>query len=183
MVVARSRSRPVPSLAQLHCLLGRETMRRFSLLLALCLLAGSLAARQKPADWDDEVDGKWEAPSEEETLEAPTVNVGTGGSSGGPGMSTAGASVPPPPPPVQRSSPEPLGTSRRLLDLTAVMLLAGAVPVAGARRMEEHICDGAYHAARLGVLSGHRLPLTSAPSRLSCTLCRPAFGRSSTVTT
>ena len=145
-VVPRSRSGPVPSLAQtpeLRCVLGRETMRRISLVLALCLLAGSLAARQKPADWDDEVDGKWEAPSEEETLEAPTVNVGTGGSSGGPGMSTAGASVPPPPPPVQRSSPEPLGTSRRLLDLTAVMLLAGAVPVAGARRMEEHICDGA----------------------------------------
>ena len=56
MVVARSRSRPVPSLAQLHCLLGRETMRRISLSLALCLLAGSLATRLKPADWNDVFD-------------------------------------------------------------------------------------------------------------------------------
>merc|ERR1712054_24659 len=53
-------------------------------LVGAVLLAQVDAARQKPADWDDEVDGKWEPPAEDE------ADTGIGGD--------APAYTPPPPP-------------------------------------------------------------------------------------
>merc|ERR1712146_606211 len=68
--------------------MGRTTMMSRALLVCLVgtvLFAHVDAAREKPADWDDEVDGKWEPPQEDES------DSGLGGDA-------APAYTPPPPP-------------------------------------------------------------------------------------
>merc|ERR1711998_337761 len=69
--------------------------------LALCavlLLHTCDALREKPADWDDEVDGAWEPPKEDETEMGDSGDLGT---------SPPTYSPPPPPEPEQYLSQEP----------------------------------------------------------------------------
>merc|ERR1712146_822096 len=70
--------------------LGRNRMSKhiFTFLLVGALIFHAEALREKPADWDDEVDGAWEPPKEDEA---------------GDSASTAGAGdFPPPPPPPEQ---------------------------------------------------------------------------------
>merc|ERR1712086_1238655 len=65
------------------------TMRLLILVIAFTALV-SATPREKPADWDDEVDGKWEPPTEDEPA---SFNIGDG---------VPAAETPPPPPPVEQ---------------------------------------------------------------------------------
>merc|ERR1712031_56901 len=69
-------------------------MRAVILLFAAALLLGAEGVREKPADWDDEVDGAWEPPKEGEDADTADETFDSPPS-------------PPPPEPEQYLSQEP----------------------------------------------------------------------------
>ena len=88
--------------------------------LALLALVAVEAARQKPADWDDEVDGKWEPPTDDEP--ANNINIGSG--------VPADVPPPPPPPPVVIPPSETENTGPRLRVDVDVDVLRSRLPPA-----------------------------------------------------
>jgi len=91
------------------------TMRLLILVIAFTALV-SATSREKPADWDDEVDGKWEPPTEDEPA---SFNIGDG-------VPAAETPPPPPPPPVVSS------TITIQPETDARASTTGAVPFSGA---------------------------------------------------